>query len=134
MALRPGWRESLERAGTMVTWSLAAIFAMLGPLVFGLKVVEFVMPLLAVFLLFGGRRVRLLRKILESPPLQLIGTMSYSLYLWQQLFLAAPGNNVTTLPPALLLPLVAWLSLVVIERPCIRLAHRLSKSLIACGT
>ncbi len=129
-ALQPHWREALERVGGVWSWSFAVLFALLGPLLVGLRVVEAVMPALAVFLLFGGRRIRLLRRVLESAPLQLIGAMSYSLYLWQQLFLAAPTRYSMEPPPVWLLPIAAWLSLVVIERPCIRLAHRLSRGIM----
>lgn len=129
-ALRPQWRTALERAGGFRTWSLAALVAVAGPLLLGADAIA-AMPLLAAFLLFGARRSRWLTRLLESAPLQLIGAMSYSLYLWQQLFLAAPARFAIEPPPVWLLPVAAWLSLVAIERPCMKLAHRLSRSLIS---
>jgi peptidoglycan/LPS O-acetylase OafA/YrhL len=129
-ALQPRWREALECAGNFWTWSLAALFALLGPFLVGLQVVEAAMPALAVFLLFASRRVGLLRRILESAPFQWVGSTSYSLYLWQQLFLAVPASYSMPPPPVWLLPVVAWLSLVAIERPCMKLAHRISRGIL----
>lgn len=133
-ALMPKWREALERAGGIVTWSLAVLFVVQGSSLVGAKAAEALMPVLAVFLLFGGRKIALLRKLLESRPFQFVGSISYSLYLWQQLFLAAPNHYLAMdAPPVWLLPIVAWLSLVVIERPFIALAHRLSEKILRSG-
>ena len=70
-------------------------------------------------------------RILESRPLKWIGRLSYSLYLWQQLFSIWPvGWN---LPGMVKLPLslgltfaLAWTSYKLVERPFIRIGHRLA--------
>ncbi len=129
-ALRPRWHEMLERAGGIWTWLLALAFVLGGPFILGVKIVEAAMPLLALFLLFGARSIPMLRAILESAPLQFIGKISYSLYLWQQIFLAPPDHYRVVMLPVWLLPVVAWLSLIVIERPCMRLSHRLSRAIV----
>jgi peptidoglycan/LPS O-acetylase OafA/YrhL len=130
-ALQPHWREALERIGGPVTWALAAFFLALSPLALGAENVLPFVPLLAVFVLFGGRGIQPLRAVLESAAFQFVGRMSYSLYLWQQLFLAARERFIDIQPPPIwLLPIVAWLSLRYIERPCIELAHRMSKAII----
>jgi peptidoglycan/LPS O-acetylase OafA/YrhL len=77
-----------------------------------------------------------LGRILEWPPLCWIGTLSYSLYLWQELFLPqepmkARGafHNLQQWPwniPAILI--CAVLSRYLIEIPMTRLGHRLSAS------
>lgn len=77
-------------------------------------------------------------RVLETPPFQFIGRISYSLYLWQQLFFlryqvapTGPASN----PLSLLqhtwlrycaLPAVAIASYYWVERPLIRLGHRLA--------
>jgi peptidoglycan/LPS O-acetylase OafA/YrhL len=64
-------------------------------------------------------------RFLELPPLRFVGKLSYSLYIWQQLFLDGPGRR---LPLILALPAIlacALFSYEVIERPCIRFGRRL---------
>jgi peptidoglycan/LPS O-acetylase OafA/YrhL len=72
-----------------------------------------------------------LSRILESKPLRFIGKRSYSLYLWQQLFLSAhfgpPEMRLQRWPLSLLCAFAAaCLSYALIERPMIRLGHRLA--------
>lgn len=60
------------------------------------------------------------RRALSSRPLAIIGVMSYSLYIWQQLFLAPDWAGGPRLPLWAALPLLcgtAWLSWRFIERP-----------------
>jgi len=70
-------------------------------------------------------------RVLEVPLLKWTGRLSYSIYLWQQLF-SVPALGLTPLffqklPLNLaLLFLVAWISYEFIERPFIRLGHRLA--------
>jgi len=70
-------------------------------------------------------------RLLESAPFRHVGRLSYSLYLWQQLFLVWNDERVTglaivqTFPLNLLaLYLCASVSLRFIETPMIALGHR----------
>lgn len=67
---------------------------------------------------------------IRQPWLVLIGRMSYSLYLWQQLWLGRPDlyADGSWLPTVALLPLTAWLSWRWIERPFARQGARLAGS------
>ncbi|MGD0416480.1 MAG: acyltransferase [Terriglobales bacterium] len=71
--------------------------------------------------------------LLESRPLKWIGRLSYSLYLWQQLFSIRAGSILSILqtPPLsiVMIFLCAWLSYRFIERPFIRWGHRLAPPL-----
>jgi peptidoglycan/LPS O-acetylase OafA/YrhL len=72
-------------------------------------------------------------RLLEWPPLRFIGRISYGLYLWQELFFSghfapefhpfgpfshAPLNFVAVFA-------LATVSFFLVERPCMRLGHRL---------
>jgi peptidoglycan/LPS O-acetylase OafA/YrhL len=72
-------------------------------------------------------------QLLEWRPLRWVGRISYSLYLWQQLFfterflLFRPLGRLETWPLNLLLTfLMATLSYYGVERPLVRLGHRLT--------
>jgi peptidoglycan/LPS O-acetylase OafA/YrhL len=66
-------------------------------------------------------------RFLELAPLRYIGKLSYSLYIWQQLFLGGPGLKLT-LPLALCAAFAcAYLSYRFIEQPSIRLGKQLIK-------
>jgi peptidoglycan/LPS O-acetylase OafA/YrhL len=76
-----------------------------------------------------------LGKLLETAPIRWIGRISYSLYLWQQIFLTQHyAANETFSWVAHYIP--AWpltfacaaLSYYLVERPMIRLGHRLTKN------
>jgi peptidoglycan/LPS O-acetylase OafA/YrhL len=77
-------------------------------------------------------------RILETKPLRWIGCISYSLYLWQQLFFGVnfagspPGLALLRNPPINLLALLvcATFSYYVIEKPFIRLGHKLASTSI----
>jgi peptidoglycan/LPS O-acetylase OafA/YrhL len=70
------------------------------------------------------------RAILCWHPLRWLGRISYSVYVWQQLFLmrphdAYPLGRLSTFPINLLCVLaVGWISFALIERPIVRFAHR----------
>lgn len=75
---------------------------------------------------------RLTSRMLESAPLRLVGRLSYSLYLWQQLFLVWSDERVAGLAWVQVFPynliavfVCAGLSLLLIENPLIAVGHRL---------
>lgn len=127
IALQPNWRDFLAARCGPYLWMLAAALAVLGPFFLGNWLAGLIMPLLVLILIFGSYGLSWLHPFLIARPVQWIGAMSYSLYLWQQLFLGSePIGPVATL---LMLPCVALLSMYLIERPFIRLSHRLSHSI-----
>jgi peptidoglycan/LPS O-acetylase OafA/YrhL len=79
------------------------------------------------------RRPNLLVDILNVRPLVFIGTLSYSLYLWQQMFLYRRGSSdLQSFPLNLLLAgLAALASYCVVERPFLRLRARLERRSLA---
>ena len=89
-------------------------------------------PALIAFIFFGSlRKPTLLTGLLAQGWLSKIGLISYSLYLWQQLFTGRPpeGANPLMLVPFLfVLPAVA--SYYLLERPMIRVGHGLSSAII----
>lgn len=68
-----------------------------------------------------------LTRILEFPPLRWIGRLSYSLYLWQQLFLS-DGSPARRVGSVLIVFACAAGSYYLVERPSIRRARHLLKS------
>jgi peptidoglycan/LPS O-acetylase OafA/YrhL len=75
-------------------------------------------------------------QILNARPLVFVGWLSYSLYLWQQLFLNRAGTAiVTSFPLNLALAIAAALaSYYLVERPSLRLRRRIEKRLTATTT
>lgn len=74
----------------------------------------------------------MISRILEWPALTVIGRLSYSLYLWQQIFLPPLGRRALPLIQDFPLCLAAiaacaLLSYYLIERPFIKWGHRLAK-------
>ena len=63
-------------------------------------------------------------KVLDAPPMRFIGKLSYSLYIWQQLFLGGHGPRLP-IPLALAAAFVcAYLSYRFVEKPCIRFGRQ----------
>jgi peptidoglycan/LPS O-acetylase OafA/YrhL len=100
-------------------WLCVAAFLLIGPLYLPEKI-KALTPLLIVYLLFGVPAWA--KQILATRPVQMIGGASYSLYLWQQMFL---GRDSTA--PLWLLPIVVALSVLVVEQPFIRLGRFLTQ-------
>ena len=72
----------------------------------------------------------LVGRLLELAPVRWIGRLSYSLYLWQQLFFHGSGQPTwfQWFPVNILLILgCACLSYYLVERPAVRLGHRLAQ-------
>lgn len=94
-------------------------------------IVAAIMPILICHTVLNPHR--LIGLILEFPLLKWIGRVSYSLYIWQTLFLVPgirPLGAIQTFPLALICPIVcAILSYYFVERPMIALGHRLTGSL-----
>lgn len=70
-------------------------------------------------------------RVLRWRVLTTVGVLSYSLYLWQQLFLAPQGTGIPVVGSGVLglitLAAVGWLSYVLIERPFLGLKDRLQR-------
>ncbi len=95
---------------------------------------EAITPLLLAIVFFGsiwGRGPFV--ALISMDWLRRVGLVSYSVYLWQQLWTAKPellaANTILYLPILLIIP--ALLSYTCIERPMIKLGHRLSDSIAA---
>lgn len=86
---------------------------------------------LAVLIEASTRRAdRLSARILNSAPMVLIGTLSYSLYLWQQPFMQHHVAHLTSTFPInlVLIAIAAGASYLLIERPFLRMRWRFSPS------
>jgi peptidoglycan/LPS O-acetylase OafA/YrhL len=102
----------------------------------GLQIVRaFAVPILFPLLILATalNPTTMATQFLELPALRYIGRLSYSLYLWQQIFFTPnldsgwPVRRLEdTLPGLALLILCATTSYYLIERPAIRLGHRLA--------
>lgn len=70
-------------------------------------------------------------RALNAPPVVFVGLISYSIYLWQQLFLNRYADSwPTTFPVSLVLAFgAALISYYVIERPALRLRQRIEHAL-----
>lgn len=119
-----------ELIGRLSGWSgfvIASLYIIMQPNLMSLAVfyraMQAMLPLVIVYLVFSSRDLIPLKSFLESKPLRSIGLVSYSLYLWQQLFLAFPDSYLLWVPSLWLLPLVAVLSYRVVEVPCIRMGR-----------
>jgi peptidoglycan/LPS O-acetylase OafA/YrhL len=73
--------------------------------------------LLSATVLYPGHRWS---RLLSFRPLAWLGVISYSIYIWQELFM-----HIRSLYTLVALPLVAVASYYLIERPCVRVGRRL---------
>jgi peptidoglycan/LPS O-acetylase OafA/YrhL len=76
-----------------------------------------------------------LARPLSSRTLVYLGTISYSIYVWQEFFMAqpTPPNFASTLLLIVGIPVCALSSYYLIERPCRNLGHRLTAGHIEAG-
>ncbi|MHC9417568.1 acyltransferase family protein [Sphingomonas citri] len=121
-----GLRRTIQRARATVPWLGAVALLAVAPLTRLDAAVAVFLPPLVTYVVFCGNALPWVRTILAAPPLQLVGAASYSLYLWQQLFLAQPRHYAADAPSLLLLPLAVLASVWLVERPSIALGRRLS--------
>ena len=131
LALEPRLARAVAASAHPFWWSAALVVLVIGPLTPFIRIAFVSAPLLVAYLIFAGRELRFVRATLQSRPLQIIGLGSYSLYLWQQLFLGRPDAYAAGPFPLLLLPLVVIASVHFIERPFIRIGRDLSRFLKA---
>jgi peptidoglycan/LPS O-acetylase OafA/YrhL len=85
-------------------------------------------PLCVAWLVAGSVYIKnWATRLLNTVPLQFLGMISYSLYLWQQLFTSSPAAYLAApfLKFAPLMFLCAALSYYFVEKPCIRLGKRI---------
>jgi peptidoglycan/LPS O-acetylase OafA/YrhL len=123
-SLSPRLRDLIRARANYLTWLVAGLLFSAGAVLF-FKPLLVLTPFLIPFILFAARELPLVSGIVSSGPLQAVGLCSYSLYLWQQVFLGRPSWYID-MPPLIALPVVVALSYFFIERPCARLGHRLS--------
>lgn len=117
----------LLRPASSTIIALAAAAALLAAYMFKLEQFTPLVHLLPAILIWAvvASPAAPICRFLELAPIRFIGRLSYSLYIWQQLFLRGEGQHLS-LPLALLaIFTAAFLSYSLIERPCIRLGQRL---------
>lgn len=92
-------------------------------------VIALVMPILIGYTVLNSKSA--MGRLLEHAVLKWLGAISYSLYLWQTLFLPQTGRPLGVLqefPFALIVPLLcATLSFHLVETPMIKIGHRLTR-------
>lgn len=108
-------------------WFASAVLLLAGILLLPDRLMLAGKPLLLMTLVFGAANVGFVRGLLQNRVFQSIGTISYSLYLWQELFMARVEDYNGRPPSILLLPVVAWLSWYIIEKPGIAFGRRFTR-------
>lgn len=126
-------RHMVQRARATAPWLAAVALLLIAPLTRFDAAVSVFLPPLVTYVVFCGNALPWVRAILSAPPFQLVGAASYSLYLWQQLFLAQPRHYAADAPSLLLLPLAVLASVWLVERPAITLGRRLSRRLVVAA-
>ncbi len=128
---------------TLRLWPIIAV-TLLIPITYGLipRITGFLIAWLTPLIILGTmlRPQSWFSRLLENPILRYIGRISYSLYLWQQLFLISHfGTETARLGPLQSSSPLSWLmtfacaifSYYLVERPLIRLGHRLAPNVAA---
>ncbi len=130
---RPGLRDRIARILNPPTWTVtcgALILVMVLTPPFALMWQSMLIPVVIAGTVLHPDRAP--GRMLETKPARWIGRISYSLYLWQTLFLVARGVErpfgvLQALPLNVLMVFAcAALSYHAVERPMIRLGHRLA--------
>ncbi len=67
-----------------------------------------------------------LAPVLNLKPLRVLGTLSYSIYVWQQPFSLLIHHDLGRMPLLLFLPPIVVVSYYLIERPCTKFGHRIT--------
>ncbi len=121
----PRWRKILER------WSGYLWLPALATLLWSIAFWHWLPPLyesVAIALLLSATVLHpqaFAVRPLQARSLAWLGTVSYSVYVWQQVFFVYRGAA-TTIPLLMLMPVFALGSYYLVERPATRLGHRLT--------
>ena len=133
-------RTILDRLGTKGMIAIFTATLLLQPLFASLdvvrKMIEAVEPAMLATIFFGTLNGRgLFVPFVSSDWLRRFGLMSYSVYLWQQLFTGAPQfyNNHLLLRNPVSFVVLALLSYYVFEKPFIVVGHHLSNKMKCRG-
>ncbi|GGJ41363.1 hypothetical protein CDQ92_08215 [Sphingopyxis bauzanensis] len=145
VALSAGLRQRFARVASRYIWLALAVLISLpaAPRVVG-QIAAHAQPALVAMILFGTLLARdegWLQKLLRQPFLTRVGLISYSLYLWQQLSLApahwggaATGADTLYKGWDLMLAFafipLAIASYFLIEKPMVRIGHRISRRIM----
>lgn len=127
------WRDRLIRLAKPWIWSLAVAGYAGLQIYYGRHYYTLLESVLLAFMVSATVMMPRTRigKFLELPAMQWVGRLSYSLYLWQQLFFVPdakpPWTDAQRLPwNCLLLFVAAFMSYRFVERPMIRWGHKLA--------
>ena len=136
-ATSPRLRSAIARRASVPLIALAGVLLVcrpVMPLLFhgAQRIQELLTPALICFVMFSCFKYReRLERLVIVRLLAALGLVSYGVYLWQQLFLAAPDKylhrSILDYTPAFLF--ISVLSYLVLERPLIRTGARLSQAL-----
>jgi peptidoglycan/LPS O-acetylase OafA/YrhL len=137
VALSDGLKRQIERLATAPVIAGAAALVLVQPVFFDhplpYAVIGALLPVLLTVVFFGSLAGRgPFAPALSTAWLTQIGVVSYSVYLWQQLWTAQPEflGQVSMLYVPFLLVVPALLSYRYIERPMIAVGHRLSERIL----
>jgi peptidoglycan/LPS O-acetylase OafA/YrhL len=114
-----------------VRWTKFSVFPALAVMCYCISAFHWLPPLiesLAIAALIAASTLHphsILARPLSLRPLAWLGTVSYSIYVWQQFFFATRSPSVTIFMMCIM-PIFAIASYYLIERPCTRLGHRLT--------
>ena len=134
LALRdPAWRARLERLLAPAGWAVALVL-LIAAIVFDPPLALLWQAMLIPLVLAGTVLYPLqpASRLLETAPLRWVGRISYSLYLWQQLFFAPSFHQddadwLQRVPASIAAVFAcAALSYYALERPMMRMGHRLA--------